>query len=82
MVPFGSGQAIIGGTAHTSDGGAQGKIYHLTCAQRICKIEKLTDELSLPRGSFVAIPIPDHLSGCTEGKISHLFYMRKCTVIT
>jgi hypothetical protein len=62
MVPFGSGQAIIGGF----DGSYQGKIYHLTCAQRICNIEQMTQELSVPRSTFVAIPIPDHLSGCTE----------------
>ena len=79
MVPFGSGQAIIGGYG---DGAYQGKIYHLTCSQRICNIQPMTQELSVPRQDFVAIPIPDHLSGCTEGKISHLFYMRKCTVIT
>ena len=80
MVPLGSGQAIIAG--NREGGGPHGKIYHLTCSQRICKIEKLTKEVSVHRKTFVAIPIPDHLSGCTEGKISHLFYMRKCTVIT
>ena len=62
MVPFGSGQAIIGGEG---DGGVQRKIYHLTCSQRICNIQQMTQELSVPRGYFVAIPIPDHLSGCT-----------------
>ena len=67
MVPFGNGQAIIGGY----NGYHQGKIYHVTCANRQCKITKMDQELAIPRHNFVAIPIPDDISGCTwESKIS------------
>ena len=77
MVPLGSGQAIIGGYGNGED---QGKIYNFTCANRECKITKMSQELAIPRTRFVAIPIPDDLSGCTwEGKISHFFYMKYCT---
>ena len=40
------------------------KIYHYTCSQRSCLISTLTQELAVPRTNFVAIPIPDSLSGC------------------
>merc|ERR1739848_771547 len=38
MVPFGSGQAIIGGYG---DRAYHGKIHHLTCSQRICNIQQM-----------------------------------------
>ena len=65
MVPLGQGQAIIGG----EDGNhfPQTKIYHVTCSHQSCMISLLRRELSVPRGSFVAIPIPDNMvpdSGC------------------
>jgi len=62
MVPLGNCQAIIGGYGN---GENQGKIYRVTCANRQCKITKMDQELAIPRDSFVAIPIPDDLSGCT-----------------
>ena len=66
MVPLGLGQAIIGG--ETNEGYTK-NIYHLECSQETCDISKFGSELLLARGSFVAIPIPDFLSGCiTEGK--------------
>merc|ERR1712150_338772 len=61
MVPFGNGQVIIGGW----NGQYQGKIYRVTCSNRKCAITKMDQELTIPRSSFVAIPIPDELSGCT-----------------
>ena len=66
MVALGLGQAIIGGKV---DKEYTKKIYSLECSQRNCIISKIGAELSIPRGSFVAIPIPDFLSGCvSEGK--------------
>ena len=62
MVPLGKGQVIIGGYGNRT---IQGKIYYVTCAQRKCKVTKMDQELTIPRSSFVAIPIPDDISGCT-----------------
>ena len=65
MVPLELGQAIIGGETDTRTN----KIYHLECSQETWYLSKLEAELSIARESFVAIPIPDFLSGCiTEGK--------------
>ena len=66
MVPLALGQAIIGGkTGDTKTN----KIYHLECSKETCDLSKLEAELSIPRESFVAIPIPDFLSGCiSKGK--------------
>ena len=72
MVPLGLGQAIIGGeivTVNTNNKKNTNKIYHLECSQHTCDISKLEAKLSIERDSFVAIPIPDYLSGCiSEGK--------------
>ena len=69
MVPFGKGQVSIGGANGNEND--QRKIYHVTCANRQCTITKMNQALSIPRSFFVAIPIPDDLSGCKwEGKIS------------
>ena len=66
MVPLGLGQAIIGGK---TNGEYTTTIYHLECSQKSCDFTKLGAELTTARGSFVAIPMPDFLSGCrTEGK--------------
>ena len=68
MVPLGLGQAIIGG--HDINHVYQTKIYHNTCSDRICTIKVLSQELSVPRANFVAIPIPDKMSGCmSESKL-------------
>ena len=71
MVQLGNGQAIIGGTSD----GAHDKIYLFSCMNKNCSIHQLDQVLSLPRYWFVAIPIPDTLSGCiTGGKIFHKIY--------
>ena len=72
MVELGNGQAIIGGGV---SGIIQDKIYLFSCTNRYCSIHHLDQILSLPRYQFVAIPIPDKLSGCiTGGKIFHKIY--------
>ena len=63
MVPLGLGQAILGGRNDNFQNDLT-KIYTLTCSQRICQISLFGNELSLHRHSFVAIPIPDDISGC------------------
>ena len=69
MVELGNGQAIIGGGV---SGIVQDKIYLFSCKDRSCSIHQLDQILSLPRYWFVAIPIPDTLSGCiTGGKKFH-----------
>ena len=62
MVSLGFGQAILGGI----DGNHihQKNIYHFKCSQQICVITTLDQELSIQREGFVAIPIPDSVSGC------------------
>ena len=64
MVELGNGQAIIGGGR---SGIVQDKIYLFSCKDRGCSIHQLDQILSLPRYWFVAIPIPDTLSGCITG---------------
>ena len=67
MVGLGKGQAIPGGS---SNGVYQTKIYSMGCSNGNCIISLLNRELSVPRYRFVAIPIPDTISGCiTGGKI-------------
>ena len=61
MVPLGIGQAILGGR---SDEEYQAKIYYITCFQQMCTVSTLSKELPTPKASFVAIPMPDTLSGC------------------
>ena len=66
MVKLGKGQAILGGK---SNGDYQVEIYSMTCSNRICVISLLDRKLSVPKRYFVAIPIPDTISGCiTKGK--------------
>ena len=66
MVPLGFGQAILGGFEDPSHFKFRYKreIYYLSCSQHICKMSSLNQELSVSRGYFVAIPIPDRISGC------------------
>ena len=64
MVQLGNGQALIGGGGN---GQYQDKIYLFSCMNRNCSIHLLDQVLSLPRYWFVAIPIPDTLSGCITG---------------
>ena len=72
MVQLGNALAIIGGYG---DGDFQDKIHLFSCMNKNCSIHQLDQVLSLPRELFVAIPIPDTLSGCiTGGKIFHKIY--------
>ena len=78
MATLGLGQAIIGGAESENQKiGSKTyikKIYHLECAVGDCVILKVGSELSISRGLFVAIPIPDFLSGCIlESKALILF---------
>ena len=66
MVHLGNGQAIIGGFSYGS-GGYQDKIYLFSCMNRYCTIHQLDQKLSVTKSWFVAIPIPDTLSGCIKG---------------
>ena len=69
MVRLGKGQAILGGNRN---GDFQTKIYSMGCSNRNCIISLLNRELSVPKGSFVAIPIPDTISGCITGGKNNL----------
>ncbi len=62
MVSLGIGQAILGGFDDNKV--FQNKIYHITCSHQFCKVSKMKKELSVPRDTFVVIPIPDSMSGC------------------
>ena len=62
MVTLGFGIAIFGG--RDANENFRKEIYHFACYKRICKMTTLNQELSTPRGYFVAIPIPDSMSGC------------------
>ena len=65
MVKLGKGQAILGGRITATD--YHSKIYSMDCSNRNCLISILNRELSVPKGFFVAIPIPDKISGCITG---------------
>ena len=62
MVRLGKGQAILGGRSNDV---YHSKIYLMTCSNRDCTILLLNRELSVPNEFFVAISIPDTISGCT-----------------
>jgi hypothetical protein len=64
MVRLGKGQAILGGMSNWV---LQAKIYSMTCSNKNCTILLLDRELSVPRYQFMAIPIPDTISGCITG---------------
>ena len=65
MVRLGQGQAIFGGLSNSDD--YQTKIYLMGCSNRNCIISLLNRALSVPKYSFVAISIPDTISGCITG---------------
>ena len=72
MVRLGKGQAILGGYSNSGLGSNmtfvyQAKIYLMGCSNRNCIISLLNRELSVPKHEFVAIPIPDTISGCITG---------------
>ena len=64
MIQLGNRQAIMGGYGN---GHFHDKIHLFSCTNRNCSIHQLDQVLSLPREMFVAIPIPDTLSGCITG---------------
>ena len=73
MITLGLGQAIIGGE---SNGQYQKTIYHFECSQLTCEISMLELELPIPRASFVAIALPDHLSGClSKGDLLDIYLL-------
>ena len=74
MITLGLGQAIIGGE---SKGQYQKTIYHFECSQLNCYISILELELAIPRASFVAMALPDHLSGCvSKGNLQDIYLLR------
>ena len=80
MVQLGNRQAIIGGFGN---GDFQDKIHLFSCMNKNCSIHQLDQILSLPRYWFVAIPIPDTLSGCiTGGKKFHKTYPVSLQLLT
>ena len=70
MVRLGKGQAILGGLSKNNV--YQVKIYSMTCSNRNCIISLLNRELSVPKSEFMAIPIPDTISGCITGGKNHI----------
>ena len=70
MVPLGLGQAVIGGY-NWANLNLSSNIYHITCKNHICDINTLRKQLHILREDFLAIPIPDDISGCiSESKLS------------
>ena len=58
MVELGENLYIIGG--QTNDGsGVQNEIHQLSCFSGLCSWTTLIQQLKVPRGSLVAIPIDD-----------------------
>ena len=77
MVPLSNGQAILGGTFFIYGIMDQREfnpnIYFLTCSNLECNIQTMTQTASFLATSFVAIPIPDDMSGCIfRGKLIEL----------
>ena len=69
MIPLGNGQAIVGGATTSGPNEHNRKIYFLTVLNSTWKVSVLNQALSFPRRSFLAIPIPDTISGCiSEGR--------------
>ena len=72
MVVLGLGQVIIGG--YDSNFIGQSKIYHLKCSQHNWDVTVLVKELSIPRGDFMAITIPDKIAGCISESKFRFFW--------
>ena len=74
MVLLGLGQAILGGKG--ANFVFRNEIYHFTCYQQDCTISLLEQLLETPRAYFVAIPIPDSISGCiSDSKFGFFHYL-------
>ena len=76
MVQLGYGQVLFGGVSDydvqtgastNSFHSERNRIFFLTCFSRTCSISMLNQQISLPRSSFVTIPLPDTISGCITG---------------
>ena len=77
MVPLSNGQAILGGNYFNKGTNQQVEwnpnIYFLTCSNLECNIQTMTQTASFLATYFVAIPIPDDMSGCIfRGKLIEL----------
>ena len=73
MVPLSNGQAILGGINFKHQNEWNPNIYFLTCSNLECNIQTMTQTASFLATSFVAIPIPDDMSGCIfRGKLIEL----------
>ena len=69
MIPLGFGQVVLGGfypNIVADSNMLQDKIYHITCYDQNCMVSLMNQKLSVPRGYFVAIPMPDSMSECTS----------------
>ena len=75
MVPLSNGQAILGGIYFNKGIKIEWNpnIYFLTCSNLECNIQTMTQTASFLATDFVAIPIPDDMSGCIfRGKLIEL----------
>ena len=73
MVTLGLGQAILGGSDNYDH---RKEIYHFTCYQQDCTISLLEQLLKVSTRFFVAIPIPDSISGCiSDSKFGCFHYL-------
>ena len=75
MVPLSNGQAILGGIYFYKGTKIEWNpnIYFLTCSNLECNIQTMTQTASFLATGFVAIPIPDDMSGCIfRGKLIEL----------
>ena len=75
MVPLSNGQAILGGifSISISIWEWNPNIYFLTCSNFECNIQTMTKTASFLATYFVAIPIPDDMSGCIyRGKLPYI----------
>ena len=61
MLTLGKAQAILGGYQGHSE------IKLLSCSNRHCIVSPFSRKISVPNGLFLAIPIPDTISGCITG---------------
>ena len=70
MVRLDKSLVILGGYDSLPDSSYGSCIYSMACSNRNCTISLLNRKLKAKKHEFVAIPIPEKISGCTtEGKI-------------
>ena len=66
MVRMDKDLAVIGGYG----GGYSSSLYRLTCTNKACTWQTMTQELTIGRSNFVAMLIPDELTECSK---THFF---------